>query len=76
MKAVLIIGVSLMLLGGGLMVMGHVNVEDHHEVEILGADISITETERKRIPLAVSGTILGVGAALTLLGGIQATRKR
>ena len=71
MKALMAVGILLVLLGGGLMVMGSIEYEDKHEAEILGIEVSATETEEKRIPLAVSGTILGLGAVRTVVGAVK-----
>ena len=71
MKWLMIVGVVLMLVGGALMVKGFVSVEDKHEVNVLGAEFSVTETDRKAIPVALSGTILGVGALLTVIAAVR-----
>jgi hypothetical protein len=71
MKWLMIVGVVLMLVGGALMVKGFVSVEDKHEVNVLGAEFSETETDRKAIPVALSGTILGVGALLTVIAAVR-----
>ena len=75
MKWLIVIGIVLMIVGGGLMVMGFVNVEEKHEMSILGADLSATTTDRKRIPMAVSGTLLGVGAVLTVVGAVRSKNR-
>ena len=71
MKALIAIGILLVLLGGGLMVMGSVEYQDEHEAEVLGIEMSVTEEDERRIPLAVSGTILGLGAVLTVVGAVK-----
>ena len=71
MKWMIGVGILMMLLGGSLMVIGHVKVQDVHSAEILGADISVTEIDKKPIPLAVSGSLLGVGAVLTVAGALK-----
>jgi hypothetical protein len=71
MKWLMIVGVVLMLVGGALMVKGFVTVEDKHEVNVLGAELSVTETDRKAIPMALSGTLLGVGALLTVIAAVR-----
>jgi len=71
MKWLMIVGVVLMLAGGALMVKGFVTVEDKHEVNVLGAELSVTETDRKAIPMALSGTLLGVGALLTVIAAVR-----
>jgi len=71
MKALILLGVVLMLVGGGLMVKGFLTVEDKHEANLFGAKLSVTEQDRKPIPLAVSGTLLGVGAALTIVAAVK-----
>lgn len=74
MKALIIVGILLMLLGGVLMVKGFLTVENEHEANILGAKVSVTEHERRKIPLALSGTVLGVGAVLTVLGAAKSRK--
>jgi hypothetical protein len=60
--------VVLLLIGGGLMVKDFFIVETKHEAEFLGVEFSVTEERRKTIPLMLSGTILVVGAIVTVLG--------
>ena len=74
MKYLMIVGIVLMLIGGGLMVKGFVTVEDKHEANILGAEISVTEKDKKPIPMALSGTILAVGAIITVVGAMKGKR--
>jgi hypothetical protein len=71
MKFLVIVGIVLMVVGGALMVKGFVTVEDKHEVNILGAELSVTEKDKKTIPVVVTGTILAVGAVLTVVGAAR-----
>jgi len=71
MKALIVLGIVLILLGGGLMVKGFLTVEDKHEVDFLGAKVSVTEKDRRQIPPLVTGTLLAVGAALTVIGAVR-----
>jgi hypothetical protein len=72
MKYLLVLGIVLMLIGGALMVKGFFTVQDKHEADIFGAKISVTENDRKPIPMIVSGTILAVGAIITVIGAAKA----
>ena len=74
MKWLIVVGIVLMLIGGGLMVKGFVTTEDKHEANIFGAEISVTEKDKHRIPMAVSGTLLAVGAAVTVIGAVKRER--
>ena len=71
MKKLIVIGVILMAVGGGLMVFNEFSYDKKHEAEILGAELSATTTETKKIPIALSGTILGVGALVTVIGALK-----
>ena len=73
MKNLLILGLVLLALGGGLMIFNTYSYREKHEANILGAELSVTTKESKRIPYAVSGTLLVVGAALTI---IAATKRK
>jgi hypothetical protein len=68
------VGVLLMLLGGGLMIKGYFTTEQEHEANILGAKISVTEKDRRKIPKAVSGTLLAVGAVLTVAAAVRGAK--
>jgi uncharacterized membrane protein YidH (DUF202 family) len=70
MKLMLVLGVILMLIGGGLMVKGYVTVEDKHSAKIFGQELSVTEKDKKPIPPILSGTLLVVGAALTVAAAV------
>jgi uncharacterized membrane protein len=70
-KTLVIVGIVLMAVGGGLAIKGYFTEKDRHEAEILGAEISVTTTEKKEIPLWVSGTAFGVGAILTVTGALR-----
>jgi hypothetical protein len=74
-KALIAIGIVLMLIGGGLMVKGFFLVEDKHEANVFGAKLSVTETDKKRIPPLVSGTVLAVGAAITVIGAAKSRER-
>ncbi len=74
MRGLIVVGLVLVALGGGLMVFDEFRTEEKHEATILGKELSVTTTEKKRIPLALSGTILGLGAALTLVGALRKRR--
>jgi len=66
MKLLLVTGVLLMLIGAGLMIKGSWSTREKHEANVFGATLSVTGKSEKKIPLALSGTILGVGVVLTL----------
>lgn len=74
MKKLILLGVALMAVGGALMVFNHFSYEKEHQAEIFGAELSATTTETKEIPLALSGTILGLGAALTVIGALRSKK--
>ena len=71
MRWLVIVGIVLMLVGGGLMIKGYVTTEQKHSANIFGARLSVTETDETRIPVVVSGAILGVGAALAIIGALR-----
>ena len=71
MKNLMIVGLVLLALGGALMIFNTFSYREKHETNILGAELSVTTKESKRIPYLVSGTILGVGAALTIIGALK-----
>ena len=75
MKNLIVLGVLLMVVGGALMVWDRVPVKEKHEATVFGAKLSVTEKHDRKIPVAVSGTILGVGAALTLIGALKKTSR-
>ena len=72
MKMVMILGIVLLLVGAGLMVVGYVSYRDTDPVVNIGKlEITKTSTKRKPIPVAVTGTLMGVGAVLTIVGAVQ-----
>jgi hypothetical protein len=72
MKLLLVIGIVLLLGGGALLAFGYVTHRDTDPVVEIGKlEITKTRTERKRIPPVVSGTIMGVGAVLTIAGALK-----
>jgi len=72
MKAVMIIGIVLLVLGAALMTFGYIEHRDTDPVVELGnIEITQTHTEKRRIPVAVSGTLLAVGAVLTIVGAVK-----
>lgn len=71
MNKLIIAGILLMILGGGLAIKDHFTETERHSASILGAEISVTETETRPIPIWVSATLFGVGAALTVIGAMQ-----
>jgi hypothetical protein len=73
-KKLILLGVVLMAVGGALMVFDEFSYDKKHETEIFGAELSATTTETKRIPLALSGTILGVGAVVTVVGALRSKK--
>lgn len=74
MRSVMLIGIILMLLGGVLLVVGHVSYKDTDPVIDVGSvEITKTETKHRRVPPLVSGTLLVVGAVLTV-AGVRAKR--
>ena len=72
MKPMLIVGILLLLLGGGLMVAGHITVKDTDPVVDLGkVEITKTKTEHKPIPIVVSGGLMVAGLVLTIAGAMK-----
>lgn len=72
MGRVMLIGIILLALGGVLMAIGHFSYQDTDPVVEIGSlEITKTETKQRRIPVAVSGSILGVGAVLTVVGAMK-----
>jgi len=73
MKPLLVLGLILMLLGSGLMIAGAITWKDTDPV-IKELGIEKTTTKRRPIPIAVSGTVLGVGAVLTVIGATKSRK--
>jgi len=72
MKGLLGIGIILLVVGAALMVAGSFTYKDTDPVIDLGkVEITKTTTKERRIPMAVSGTVMGVGAALTVAGAMK-----
>lgn len=72
MKPMIIVGIVLLLLGGGLMIAGHLTVRDTDPVVDIGKlEITKTTEKRKPIPLAVSGGLMVAGLALTIVGAVK-----
>ena len=71
MNKLVLLGLFLMLLGGALVVFDEFSYDKKHERTVLGTDFSVTTRETKKIPVAVSGTILGVGALVTVIGAAK-----
>lgn len=72
MKNVMILGIVLLIVGAVLMAFGFVSYKDTDPVVDLGKiEITKTTTKQRRIPVAVSGTIMGVGAVLTVVGAMK-----
>jgi hypothetical protein len=71
MKGLIALGILLMALGGALMIWNEIPYKEKHETKLLGAKISVTEQKQRRIPRALSGTVLGVGAALVVIGALR-----
>lgn len=71
MKWLIVAGVGLMLLGGGLMLKGSYTSKTKHEANIFGAKVGITAKDEKPIPKLLSGTLLGVGAIVALIGAAR-----
>lgn len=74
MKNLIALGLALIAIGGGLMIWGYIPHEEKHSTEILGMEMSVTEKKRTKIPVALSGTLLAVGAIITVVGALK-TRK-
>ena len=75
MKGLMIVGIVLLLLGGGLMIAGHVTVRDTDPVVDIGKlEISKTTEKRKPIPMAVSGGLVATGLVLTVIGAMKQGR--
>ena len=71
MKNLLLVGIVLMAVGAALLVFDTFKTREKHEASILGADLSVTTTERKKIPSFVGGTVLAVGAAVTVIAAVK-----
>lgn len=71
MKALIVVGILLVLLGGGLLVFGGIPYEERHEIETPVGDFGATTREEKRVPVVVSGTLLALGAVLTVVGAVK-----
>jgi hypothetical protein len=71
----MIVGIVLMLVGGALMLKGSYSSKTKHEANIFGAKVAVTGQDEKRIPLALSGTLLGVGAVITVIGALKAKKQ-
>lgn len=74
MKWIVGLGILLMLAGGALLVKGSYTETKVHEANILGAELSVTEKDRKPIPKAIGYTLLGVGGAVTIIGALKARK--
>jgi hypothetical protein len=72
-KSLVILGLALILIGGGLMVFGKIRYRDTDPV-VKELGISKTETKEKGMPLALTGTLIGVGAALTVVGALKSRK--
>ena len=75
MKQLMILGVVLMLVGGALMLKGSYTSKTKHEANIFGTKLAVTGEDQKSIPLALSGTLLGVGAIITVIGALKAKKQ-
>jgi hypothetical protein len=71
MKNLLLVGIVLMIVGGALMVFDVYTHREKHEANVFGMKLSVTENEPRRVPRLVSGTILAVGAAVTVIGALK-----
>jgi hypothetical protein len=71
MKNLVVLGIVLMALGAGLMIFRTISWREKHEASIFGAEMSVTTKEQRRIPYVVSGTLLVVGAAVTVIGATK-----
>ena len=72
MKPLVIVGILLFLIGATLMIVGKVTTKDTDPVIDIGKlEISKTTTETTRVPLIVSGGLMGVGAALAVIGALK-----
>ena len=72
-KALMILGLALILIGGGLMIFGKIRYRDTDPV-VKELGISKTETKEKGIPIALTGTLIGVGAVLTVVGAVKSRK--
>lgn len=72
-KHLLGIGLLLVAIGAGLMIFNEISWKEKHEANVFGAELSVTTKEKRRIPFVVSGSLLGLGAILAVIG---ATRKQ
>jgi hypothetical protein len=76
MKALLVVGIALLLIGGGLMVAGSFTVKDTDPVVEIGKlEITKTTQKRKPIPVAVSGSLLAAGLVLTVVAALKMRSK-
>ena len=74
MKNMMWLGLVLVIVGGGLMIWGYIPYEEKHGANVMGMEMSVTTHEKKRIPVALSGTILGVGAAIMIISALKQKR--
>ena len=72
-KALITVGLALILIGGVLMVYGRIRYRDTDPV-VKELGISKTETKEKGIPIALTGTLIGVGAVLTIVGATKSRK--
>lgn len=75
MKNLMIVGIVLMIVGGALMLKGSYTSTTKHEANIFGAELAVTANDEKRIPFVLSGTLLGVGAIITVIGAMKAKKQ-
>ena len=72
MKALVVVGIVLMVLGAAGLIIGFVSYEDTDPVVDIGPiEVTKTTEKRKRIPTALSATVLGVGAVVTVVGAMK-----
>lgn len=71
MNRLVVVGILLMILGGGLAIKGYYTEEETHGASILGAHITVTDSEKRPIPMWVSASLLGVGMTLTVIGALR-----
>ena len=70
MKNLIVLGLALIVIGGVLMVV-EIPHREKHEANILGGAISVTTKESRKVPVLVSGTLIVVGAAVTIIGAAK-----
>lgn len=71
MKQLMIVGIVLMVVGGALMLKGSYTKTEKHEANIFGAKLEVTAEDEKSIPILLSGTLLGVGAIIAIIGAMK-----